>query len=153
MFFFLQAYSTLRNTETDEAMMERLLELIGKTPFDPEDLKVAGFLFFKKLRAAMYYKPGGKYRGVIKLFKAKDNFISLSNEYGLAEVSRTINLIFQAIFFINNCLSFNNFDFNNNRYFYLQVCTKQVTVQELEGDHRSILTGDSVKEIARHINV
>lgn len=63
-----------------------MLELIGNTPFKSEDLKIAGILFYKKLRAANMYKSSSKYNGPITLIKAKDNFVSLNNDYGLSEV-------------------------------------------------------------------
>ena len=84
--YLLQAYSTLRETETDEAMLEKMIELIGETPFTDDDLKIAGFLFFKKLRAANLYKPAGTLRGQVTLFKAKDNFVKLNKDYGLSKV-------------------------------------------------------------------
>ena len=77
----------MRETKSDEESLNKMLELIGNTSFKAEDLKVAGVLFFKKLRAANTYKPASKYNGSIILIKAKDNFVSLNNDYGLSEVN------------------------------------------------------------------
>ncbi|XP_058792836.1 fatty acid synthase [Phymastichus coffea] len=110
---FLKAYSILKDTQNDDEMFKKMVELIGSTPFSPEDLKEAGTLFFKKLRAANSYKPTGKYQGPITLIKAKDNFVSLNSDYGLA-----------------------------------QICRQNVKIEELFGNHRSIMVGDSVKKIA-----
>ena len=81
-----QAYSILREAQTDEEVFGKMLELIGSTPFTAEDLKDAGTLFFKKLRAANSYKPAGKYEGSVTLVKAKDAFVSLNADYGLSQV-------------------------------------------------------------------
>lgn len=74
-------------------MFKKMVELIGSTPFSPEDLKEAGILFFKKLRAANSYKPAGKYQGPVTLIKAKDNFVSLNSDYGLSQVTYSIIFI------------------------------------------------------------
>lgn len=85
--FFLQAYEILRGSKTEDETLNKMLELIGNTPFKSEDLKIAGILFYKKLRAANMYKASNKYEGPITLIKAKDNFVSLNNDYGLSEVN------------------------------------------------------------------
>lgn len=76
----------LQQAQNDEEMFSKMLELIGTTSFESEDLKAAGILFFKKLRAANSYKPTGKYQGPVTLVKAKDNFVSLNTDYGLSQV-------------------------------------------------------------------
>lgn len=63
-----------------------MLEVIGSTPFKSEELKIAGILFYKKLRAANLYQPNDKFKGEITLLKAKDNFVALNYDYGLSEV-------------------------------------------------------------------
>lgn len=113
---FHKAYGLLTATETDEETLSKMLELIGDKPFDPEDLKAAGLLFFKKLRAANTYKPTSKYQGPITLVKAKDNFVSLTNDYGLSN-----------------------------------SCSQNIRIEELAGNHRSILLGESVKKIAKFL--
>ncbi|XP_057332495.1 fatty acid synthase [Microplitis mediator] len=110
---FIKAYATLRDIESHEEMMDKMLELIGPTPFEGEDLKVAGVLFFKKLYAANMYRPAGKFDGVVTLIKSSDSFMSLSPDYGLAE-----------------------------------YCNKNVKVEEVYGNHRTIMTGDSLKKMA-----
>ncbi|XP_011499008.1 PREDICTED: fatty acid synthase [Ceratosolen solmsi marchali] len=115
---FLKAYNILRETNTDEEMFNKMLQMIGSTPFTPKDLKDAGILFYKKLKAAVFYKPAGKYQGPITLFKAKDSFVSLNTDYGLS-----------------------------------QICRQSIRIEELVGDHRSILSGDSVKKIAQLLRV
>ncbi|XP_003423914.1 fatty acid synthase [Nasonia vitripennis] len=115
---FLKAYSLLREAQNDEEMFEKMYELIGSSPFNSEDIKEAGILFFKKLRAANSYVPGGKYQGPVTLIKAKDNFVTLNDDYGLS-----------------------------------QICRQNVRIAELLGNHRSILSGDSVKKIAELLQV
>ncbi|XP_014215720.1 fatty acid synthase [Copidosoma floridanum] len=110
---FLKAYYELRDVKSDEEMFNKMLDLIGTTPFDAEDIKEAGILFFKKLKAANAYKPAGKYQGQIALFKAQDNFISLNSDYGLSK-----------------------------------ICKQNVRIEELLGNHRSILSGQSLQKIA-----
>nr|QNL15121.1 fatty acid synthase 1 [Meteorus pulchricornis] len=110
---FLKIYGTLREIVDHDEMMDKVLELIGATPFDDEDIKVAGLLFFKKLLAANTYRPAGKFSGVITLIKATDSFMTLGYDYGLAE-----------------------------------YCIQNVRVEELAGNHRTIMTGDSLKRIA-----
>lgn len=77
--------------------MNKMLEIIGTTPFDGEDIKAAGLLFFKKLLAANTYRPAGKFSGTVRLIKAADSFMSLGHDYGLSEVS---------LFYLFNYLSF-----------------------------------------------
>ncbi|XP_043471863.1 fatty acid synthase [Leptopilina heterotoma] len=110
---FLKAYEILRGSKTEDETLNKMLELIGNTPFKSEDLKIAGILFYKKLRAANMYKASNKYDGPITLIKAKDNFVSLNNDYGLSE-----------------------------------MCRQTVRIEELPGNHRSILSGESVKKMA-----
>ncbi|XP_043288036.1 fatty acid synthase [Venturia canescens] len=115
---FARAYNTLKDLKTNDAMMEKMLELLSGTPFEVADLKDAATLFFKKLLVANLYKPASKFRGPITLFKVKENFLSINDDYGLTE-----------------------------------ICDETVSVRELDGNHRNILTGESAKEIARLINI
>ncbi|XP_043486066.1 fatty acid synthase [Polistes fuscatus] len=85
---YLQAYSILKDTETEEQTLNKMLEVIGSTPFKPEELKIAGILFYKKLRAANVYQPNDKFKGDITLLKAKDNFVALNYDYDLSEICR-----------------------------------------------------------------
>ncbi|XP_015587765.1 fatty acid synthase [Cephus cinctus] len=81
-----QIFAVLEAAKTDEEALNKVVELIGDVPFEAEDLKTAAFLFYKKLQAANLYRPGGKYNGPITLIKAKDNFVSLNDDYGLSEI-------------------------------------------------------------------
>lgn len=83
---FVGVYAALNETSSEEEMLNKMVELIGKTQYKPQDLKVAGLLFFKKLRAANMYKPSNKYKGEIVLLKASDTFINIKADYGLSEV-------------------------------------------------------------------
>ncbi|KAF7386952.1 hypothetical protein HZH66_011404 [Vespula vulgaris] len=85
---YLQAYGILKDTQTEEQTLDKMLEVIGNTPFKPEELKIAGILFYKKLRAANLYQPNDKFNGEITLLKAKDNFVALNYDYGLSEICR-----------------------------------------------------------------
>ncbi|XP_047360366.1 fatty acid synthase-like [Vespa velutina] len=85
---YLQAYSILKNTQTEKQILDKMLEVIGSTPFKPEELKIAGILFYKKLRAANLYQPTDKFKGEITLLKAKDNFVALNYDYDLSEICR-----------------------------------------------------------------
>ncbi|KAI4493375.1 hypothetical protein M0802_009435 [Mischocyttarus mexicanus] len=85
---YLQAYSILKDTETEEQTLNKMLEVIGSTPFKPEELKIAGILFYKKLRAANLYQPNDKFKGNVTLLKAKDNFVTLNYDYDLSEICR-----------------------------------------------------------------
>ncbi|KAL7302666.1 hypothetical protein TKK_0004723 [Trichogramma kaykai] len=113
---FLKAYNMLRETTNDDDMYKKMLELIGQTPFNKDDVKEASLLFYKKLRAANSYKPVGKYQGQVTLCKAKDNFVTLNLDYGLS-----------------------------------QICNQTVKIEEISGNHRTILSGEGVKQIAEII--
>lgn len=84
-----------------------MLDLIGTTPFNTQDVKIAGMLFFKKLLAANQYTPANKFNGKVKLIKAADNFVSLNQDYNLSEVRietkkqkhRRLNLRFLIFFY------------------------------------------------------
>ncbi|XP_012270411.1 fatty acid synthase [Orussus abietinus] len=110
---YLKAYAALTSADSQEETLNKMVEIIGSVPYDSEDVKAAGFLFFKKLQAANMYKPTSKFQGSITLFKAKDNFVSVNEDYGLSE-----------------------------------ICCQKIHVEELAGNHRTILSGSSVKKIA-----
>lgn len=61
--------------------------MIGDTQFSAEDVKAAAASFFRKLEAANIYEPASKFNGPITLIKARDNFVTLEQDYGLSEVS------------------------------------------------------------------
>ncbi|CAD6242162.1 GSCOCG00009427001-RA-CDS [Cotesia congregata] len=112
-----QSGSTLQRIDSHEEMMEKMLELIGPTPFEGEDIKDASLLFYKKLYAVNKYRPSGKFNGDVTLIKSTDSFMSLSRDYGLTE-----------------------------------YCSQSVKVEEVYGNHRTIMTGDSLKKMAEILN-
>lgn len=63
-----------------------MLKTIGNTPFDQEDLKVAGYLLFKKLAAVTIYSPDAKIEGPVMLIRATENFLSLKRDHNLSAV-------------------------------------------------------------------
>lgn len=67
-------------------MFDKMLEVIGNTPFAREDLKVAGYLLFKKLMAAANYIPEKKIKGPVTLIKAIESFIPMEKDHNLSKV-------------------------------------------------------------------
>lgn len=114
---FIKAYEILKGTSSDEETLNKMVELIDNTNLKPDDLKVAGLLFFKKLRAANLYKPSHKYKREVVLLKAKDNFVHGKEDYNLAEICDNVRIV------------------------------------EIDGNHRSIILGDSAKKIADVLRV
>lgn len=108
-----EAYEVLKQSKSEEEMFDKMLEVIGNTPFVGEDLKVAGYLLFKKLAAATMYSPDKKIEGPVTLIKAKENFIPIAEDHNLS-----------------------------------QICVQPVRVEEVSGNHRTILLGTSAKRIA-----
>ncbi|XP_015126151.1 fatty acid synthase [Diachasma alloeum] len=115
---FVNAYIALKEIDDYRAMMDRMAELIGPTPFSSEDMKVAGMLFYYKILAAHDYKPTKKYAGSVTLIKSTDNFFSIGQDYNLSE-----------------------------------HCSQNVNIEELSGNHRTILAGENAKIIAEILNV
>ncbi|XP_012229663.2 fatty acid synthase [Linepithema humile] len=115
---YLQACSMLANITQMEDIQENMLKVIGDTPFDNEDLKIAGHLLFLKLLAASLYEPSKKFNGPVTLIKATDNYINIEEDYGLSK-----------------------------------ICTQPVRIEEVEGNHRTILLGESAKKIADFLRV
>lgn len=94
--------------------------------------------FYKKLRMAHEYHPTGtKINAKTFLFKPTENYSKLDNDYGLATVS------------IYHFLFFHKIIEKTNQLIKLQFCTEKVEIQTVKGDHRTILTGDSVQQIAQ----
>lgn len=74
--------------KTWEARLDRIPEILsGSTPFPADQLKAAASSFYYKLVAGDKYKPSGKLRGEVILVRAKDNYVQLGDDYGLADVS------------------------------------------------------------------
>ena len=84
----LQIKLQLASLPSWEARLKQCTELLkGVTPFPAEQLAAAAESFFFKLTAADQYQPTGRFSGTVSLIKAKDNFMKLSDDYGLSEVS------------------------------------------------------------------
>ncbi|XP_063979711.1 fatty acid synthase [Diachasmimorpha longicaudata] len=115
---FVKAYLALKEIDNYHPMMDRMVELIGPTPYTNEDMKLAGMLFYYKILAANDYKPASKFSGPVTLIKSMDNFFSIGQDYNLSE-----------------------------------HCTQNINIEELTGNHRTILTGDNAKIIAEILNV
>ncbi|KAJ9575473.1 hypothetical protein L9F63_007678, partial [Diploptera punctata] len=72
-----------------EARLKQCTELLkGATSFPAEQLSSAAESFYFKLTAADQYQPAGRFSGAVSLIKAKDNFMKLSDDYGLSEVCK-----------------------------------------------------------------
>ncbi|PSN28987.1 Fatty acid synthase [Blattella germanica] len=72
-----------------EARLKLSTELLMKVaPFPAEQLSSAAASFYYKLQAADQYQPTGRFSGSITLIRAKDNFMKLADDYGLAEVCK-----------------------------------------------------------------
>jgi len=99
-------------------MFDKMIEVIGNTPFTQDDLKIAGYLLFKKLAANVIYNPSKKIKGPVTLIKATDNFLHLEKDYSVSD-----------------------------------ICIQPVRVEEVQGNHRTILLGESAKRIASLLRV
>lgn len=110
---YSEAYKILKQSKSDEEMFDKMLEVIGNIPFVQEDLKIAGYLLFKKLAAATIYSPTNKIKGPVTLIKATENFLPLEKDHNLSK-----------------------------------ICTQPVRVEEVNGNHRTILLGKSAKRLA-----
>ncbi|XP_072754283.1 fatty acid synthase [Anoplolepis gracilipes] len=110
---YSEAYKILRQSKSDNEMFEKMLEVIGNTSFAPEDLKIAGYLLFKKLMAAASYFPDRKIKGPVTLIKATENFVPIEKDHSLSK-----------------------------------LCVQPVRIEEVNGNHRTILLGKSAKRIA-----
>lgn len=75
-------------------MFDKLIKVIGNTPFIQDDLKIAGYLLYKKLAANVIYKPSKKIKGPVTLIKATENFLHLEKDYGVSDVSNLFSLFF-----------------------------------------------------------
>lgn len=77
-------------------MFDKMIEVIGDTPFVQDDLRVAGYLLFKKLAASVIYHPNKKIKGPVILIKATENFLHLEKDYGLSNV-RDFSFLFLVL--------------------------------------------------------
>lgn len=74
-----------------------MIEVIGDTPFTRDDLKIAGYLLFKKLAATVIYNPNNKIKGPVTLIKATENFLHLEKDYDLSNV-RDLSSLFPLFY-------------------------------------------------------
>ncbi|KAM3957748.1 fatty acid synthase-like [Aphomia sociella] len=101
-----------------EARVQRVVSLVAdSTPHSADTLAVAAASFYGKLAMADSYRPEGRVAAPVSLFRARDNFVTLGDDYGLRA-----------------------------------LCDGELTSQQLPGNHRSILTGDSARVIADRVS-
>lgn len=85
---YIEAYDKLKTMKTDEETLNKMVELVNNPQIDANNLKTAGILFHKKLLASYIYKPSGTYNKNVVLIKAKGNFVSLNEDYGLSQICK-----------------------------------------------------------------
>ncbi|XP_028050812.1 fatty acid synthase [Monomorium pharaonis] len=115
---YTQAYNILKQSKSDIEMFDKMTEMIGNTSFAQEDLKIAGYLLFKKLAASVIYNPNKKIEAPVTLIKATETFLNLKKDYGLSD-----------------------------------ICIQPVRIEEVPGNHRTILLGESARKIANFLRV
>lgn len=93
-------------------MFDKMIEVIGETPFLQDDLRIAGYLLFKKLAASVIYHPNKKIEGPVTLIKATENFLHLEKDYDLSNVS--------FVFFVSS-VSLNFFDILIIAFFFIEL--------------------------------
>ncbi|CAH0584002.1 unnamed protein product [Chrysodeixis includens] len=71
-----------------EARVGRTTALVGAAagPHGADALAAAAASFYRKLVVADTYKPAGRLRAPVTLFTARDNYVTLGEDYGLREV-------------------------------------------------------------------
>ncbi|XP_066991506.2 fatty acid synthase [Anabrus simplex] len=70
----------------DDRLKRSTEMLAGATMYPAEQLATAAESFYHKLMAADQYQPNGRYSGKVTLVRAKDNYMSLGEDYGLTPV-------------------------------------------------------------------
>lgn len=90
----------MQSSESDVDMFDKMLEVIGETPFESNDLKLAGYLLFKKLAAFAIYNPDKKIKGPVTLIKATENFIPMENDHSLSKVQDLSISLFLSCYYI-----------------------------------------------------
>lgn len=80
----------MKESKSEVEMFDKMVKIIGDTPFAQNDLKIAGYLLFKKLAAVVSYNPDKKVKGPVTLIKATDNFLCLTKDYDLSKVINNI---------------------------------------------------------------
>lgn len=67
-----------------EARVTRCVELLaGAAPGDGAALAAAAESFYRKLLVGDSYRPSGKLASPVQLFTARDNYVTLGDDYGL----------------------------------------------------------------------
>lgn len=70
-----------------EARVKRVVALLaGAAPGDPAALSAAALSFYRKLLAGDAYRPAAKLASPVHLFTARDNYVTLGEDYGLRAV-------------------------------------------------------------------
>lgn len=84
----LQVSAELERLPSWEARVERTTALVGAAggPHAADALAAAARAFYRKLVIADTYRPAGRLRAPVTLFTARDNYVTLGEDYGLREV-------------------------------------------------------------------
>lgn len=70
-----------------EARVQHVTALLrAATPHAPAALAAAAGSFYRKLVAGDTYRPSRRLRAPVTLFTARDNYVTLGEDYGLGEV-------------------------------------------------------------------
>lgn len=69
-----------------DARVRRCVALLADAPFPPEALAAAAASFYRKLVAGDTYRPAGRLAAPVTLFTARDNYVTLGEDYGLREL-------------------------------------------------------------------
>lgn len=83
-----QVASELEQLPSWEARVSRTTALVGAAAgaHTADALAAAAGSFYRKLVVADTYKPAGRLRAPVTLFKARDNYVTLDEDYGLRAV-------------------------------------------------------------------
>lgn len=83
----LQTKQELQSLSSWEARLSKSSELLaGSSVYSSDQLAAAAESFYFKLKIADQYQPKFKYGGDLILIRAKDNYVSLGDDYGLSQV-------------------------------------------------------------------
>lgn len=83
-----KVYGELLSLPTYEERLQKGAAIMQTaTKHSAQDLMDAAASFYYKLVITEAYKPNAKFRGNVTLLKAKENFVELSADYGLTQVS------------------------------------------------------------------
>ncbi|XP_061378336.1 fatty acid synthase [Danaus plexippus] len=79
--------SELERLGSWEERLQRVTSLVtGSAGMDADSLAAAASSFYRKLVVGDSYRPSGKLSAPVTLFTASDNYVKLSDDYGLGEV-------------------------------------------------------------------